>query len=100
MSVDDPLVLHGPCKKWLVNLTLIIFQISTKSDVWSLGCILYYLVYSCTPFEHIRNQLMKLQAIISPRHKIEFPPTKMAHAVEVIKVNCYCVESEFFLYLI
>ena len=63
------------------------FQISTKSDVWSLGCILYSLVYNRTPFESIRAPLLKLQAIMNPAHEIEFPDTPNAYVVDVLKVN-------------
>ncbi|XP_011493853.1 PREDICTED: probable serine/threonine-protein kinase mps1 [Ceratosolen solmsi marchali] len=49
------------------------FKISYKSDVWSLGCILYGLVYGVTPFNHIRQQWAKISAITDPKHKINFP---------------------------
>ncbi|XP_071955984.1 dual specificity protein kinase TTK-like [Antedon mediterranea] len=48
-------------------------KINCRSDVWSLGCILYYMVYGKTPFQHITNGLMKLQAIIDPHQEIHFP---------------------------
>ena len=48
-------------------------KISFKSDVWSLGCILYNLAYGRMPFGHIKMPLMKLQAILNPHHAIGFP---------------------------
>jgi len=48
-------------------------KISTKSDVWSLGCILYLLLYQKTPFGHIRNIYAKMSAIATPSTSIEFP---------------------------
>ena len=36
-------------------------RISPKADVWSLGCILYRMVYKKCPFGHIRQPLMKMQ---------------------------------------
>ena len=49
-------------------------KISFKSDVWSLGCILYNLTYGKMPFGDIKHPLMKLQAITDHKHQIPFPP--------------------------
>uniref|UniRef100_H3CN46 Ttk protein kinase n=1 Tax=Tetraodon nigroviridis TaxID=99883 RepID=H3CN46_TETNG len=60
-------------------------KISPKGDVWSLGCILYCMTYGKTPFQTITNQIAKLQAIIDPSHKIEFPDISEKDLLDVLK---------------
>ncbi|XP_029451416.1 dual specificity protein kinase TTK isoform X2 [Rhinatrema bivittatum] len=60
-------------------------KISCKSDVWSLGCILYCMTYGKTPFQHITNHFSKLQAIINPNYEIEFPDIPEKDLQDVLK---------------
>jgi len=69
-------------------------KIGFKSDVWSLGCILYNLVYKKLPFSHLKNTLQKMQAIINPEHQINFPRDQnslQGHDPRVVDVLQRCL---------
>ncbi|XP_053695995.1 dual specificity protein kinase Ttk [Sabethes cyaneus] len=52
-------------------------RISKKADIWSLGCILYLLLYKKTPFSHIKNIYNKVNFITNPNTVIEYPSLPM-----------------------
>jgi len=60
-------------------------RIGRASDIWSLGCILYQMIYGRTPFAHLQ-MLQKMQAIVNPNYKIKYPNTVNNAAIDAMKL--------------
>ncbi|WFD26590.1 dual-specificity kinase [Malassezia nana] len=53
-----------------------VYKAGKASDVWSMGCILYQMVYGRPPFDKLSGE-KKLEAIMDPQHMVQFPPHRV-----------------------
>uniref|UniRef100_A0AAV1UIY8 Protein kinase domain-containing protein n=1 Tax=Peronospora matthiolae TaxID=2874970 RepID=A0AAV1UIY8_9STRA len=66
-------------------------KVGRASDIWSLGCILYQIVYSKPPFADVHNIIEKFRCIIDPAVPIPFPPLRNKDLEDVIRS---CLQRE------
>lgn len=59
-------------------------KIGRASDIWSLGCIFYQMVYGQTPFAEL-SFYSKMQAITNQHHKIHYPRVSNPWLPDMIK---------------
>ncbi|XP_055638922.1 uncharacterized protein LOC129776962 isoform X2 [Toxorhynchites rutilus septentrionalis] len=69
-------------------------KMSKKSDIWSLGCILYLLLYKKTPFAHIKNVYNKVHVITNPNTVIEYPPLPNYYPPMVLEMLQRCLRYD------
>jgi len=63
-----------------------VVKVGKWTDTWSLGCILYLMAYATLPFQHFKNQLMKIAKICDESYSIEIPTHECLEIMPMLRM--------------
>lgn len=74
-----------------------LMKVGKPSDIWSMACILYQMVYGIAPFGHIENVMSRCQTITDHKYLIDYPTLGVGNVpvpVSLIRTMKKCLNRD------